>query len=275
MDDAKGVKKIYDKKNKRLLFLLEKATPEFWDKWWRKGIELNKELLSVKNTWASRIVEEYVKPSEGVILEGGCGRAEQVAALSNSGYKVIGIDFAKNTVKGINELFPELDIRLADIRNIPFDNDFFVGYLSLGVIEHFWEGYDNILNEMYRVIEPGGYLFLAFPYMSSLRKIKAFFCKYDFYEDDLMPENFYQFALDHKKVVRKIEKKGFRLVKIRPFDYESGVKQEFSQRVKKVLNRLFKYSGRNIFKRIFRKISFLMLKNLANHTIMLVFQKKG
>ena len=268
------MKKVYDKKNKHLLFFLDKATPEFWDKWWSKELELNNELLSVRNTWASRIVEQYIEPSEGLILEGGCGRAEHVAALFNSGYRVIGIDFAQNTVKRMKESFPTLDIRLADIRKIPFDNDSFAGYLSLGVIEHFLEGYDTILDEMYRVIEPGGYLFLAFPYMSPLRKIKACLRMYEFQETGLLSDDFYQFALDHKNVIRTFNKKGFRLVKIRPFDYESGVKQELSQRISKFLNKLFKYSGSNIFIRIFRKISFLMLRNSANHTVMLVFQKQ-
>ena len=34
------------------------------------------------------------------------------------------------------------------------------GYWSLGVIEHFWTGYDDILSEMYRVLTPGGLLVL-------------------------------------------------------------------------------------------------------------------
>ena len=60
--------------------------------------------------------------------------------LEKSGFSTTGVDFAEKTVK-INALYPSLDIRLVDIRNMDFDDGFFDGYWSFGVIEHFYDGY--------------------------------------------------------------------------------------------------------------------------------------
>jgi len=42
---------------------------------------------------------------------------------------------------------------------LKFPNNFFDGYWTLGVIEHFWEGYNQIIEEAKRVIKPGDIYF--------------------------------------------------------------------------------------------------------------------
>ena len=60
-----------------------------------------------------------------------------------------------------------------DVRNLNFDDGFFDGYWSLGVIEHFYEGYERIIKEVNRVIKRNGFVFLTFPSLSFLRKFKS------------------------------------------------------------------------------------------------------
>jgi len=63
------------------------------------------------------------------------------------------------------------------------------------VIEHFWEGYNEILKEAKRVLKPKGYLFLTFPYMSPLRKFRANLGLYRILDFNNKSKNddFYQF----------------------------------------------------------------------------------
>ena len=97
----------------------------------------------------------------------------QVHALNCQGYKARGIDFAEKTVHRVKEAVPELDIRVGDVRNLPIETNGLDGYVSIGVIEHFWEGYEAILSEMARTLKTKGFLFLDFPYMSPLRRFKV------------------------------------------------------------------------------------------------------
>ena len=76
----------------RLVYLDEKATPEFWDARWRaEGRASN----SRQHDEIIRVTSKYL-PLGACVLEGGCGRADKVRALADAGFKATGIDFAKN-----------------------------------------------------------------------------------------------------------------------------------------------------------------------------------
>jgi SAM-dependent methyltransferase len=264
--------KYFDPINKQLIFVEKKADPYFWDQHWEANEKIRNEILRIKNTFVSRITKKYLKPEDGYILEGGCGNGINVASLYNSGYKVIGIDYAENTVKTLNKYIPELDIRLGDVRNLTFNDNYFIGYWSLGVIEHFWEGYDLIAKEMSRVLKNGGYLFLAFPYMSPLRRLKAGLGKYKAWKDGHESDSFYQFALNSETVVEKFRSLGFKLIKSIPFDGVKGIKDEVAL-LKPVLQNLYEYQGSNLPIRALRKAISVLASSVAGHCILLILRK--
>src|SRR3989338_7898939 len=160
--------KYFDAKSKRLVYISQSATPEFWDECWDDA-EFKKTVMGVSSrSYVKQKTEKYLdKGCE--ILEGGCGRGQYVYALSSWGYDSYGLDFAPKTVKKISELFPEMKITLGDVRALPYEDSFFDGYWSFGVIEHFYEGFEKIASEMKRVVRPGGYVFVTFPAFSKLR----------------------------------------------------------------------------------------------------------
>jgi ubiquinone/menaquinone biosynthesis C-methylase UbiE len=47
--------------------------------------------------------------------------------------KPIGVDFAQQTVAKVNEGVPELDVRVADVRNLPFEDNEFISTLQKNV----------------------------------------------------------------------------------------------------------------------------------------------
>lgn len=102
-----------------------------------------------------KTLRKYLPGEKGIILEGGCGRAQHVYCMKYNGYNAVGVDFAERTVRAVNEAVPELDVRKCDVRNLPFRDGEIAGYWSIGVIEHFWDGYNEILDEMARVIRDG------------------------------------------------------------------------------------------------------------------------
>ena len=127
----------------------------------------------------------------------------------------------------IKSAVPELNIKLGDVRSLPFEDGSFDGYWSMGVIEHFWNGYDDISKEMLRVLRLGGYSFLTFPYMSSLRKWKAKHNKYvEWKNNNSEPEGFYQFALSDQHVLSHFNDLGFELVDQSGQDGIKGLKDE-------------------------------------------------
>lgn len=264
--------KYYNKKNSLIVFVKEKATPNFWDKLWNDN-ELKKTIEGGrKKNLVSKITKTYIEPGKNKrILEGGCGKGIYVYSLNQDGYDAYGVDFAPKIVSKIRKIFPDLKITCGNVEKLEFSDDFFDGYWSLGVIEHFYDGYDKIAMEMNRIIKPGGYLFLTFPYMSPLRKLKAKMGKYeDFSEKNFEKNNFYQFALDHKKVVGDFQNLGFQLVKTRPFDGMKGLKDEVAL-LRPILQKV--YDSKNMAAKIISAFVSLLLSPLSPHSILLVLKK--
>lgn len=215
--------KYYDRNRRRVIQTGHNATAQFWDDKWQDQQIGSYNQDSVRPFVA---LTEAFLPAGARILEGGCGTAGKVAALVNAGYEVVGIDFAEETVQRINRARPEFDVRVGDVFALPFDADSFDGYWSFGVIEHFWDGYDDLLGEAWRVLKRGGYLFITFPNLSPIRRLKAALGLYGRWNGRHAPAGFYQFLLDPQSVSEALVRKGFEVVHLSRIQAGSGAKQE-------------------------------------------------
>ena len=265
------MKRYLDKRNRRLVYIGKKATPDFWDHHWnvknfRESVERGKKDILLLKT-----MSKYLPDKKGKILDGGCGISQKIYCMFIHRYKAIGVDFAKKTIKRVKEVFPELDVRLGDVRNLLFPDNTFVGYWSVGVIEHFWEGYGVILKEMRRVLIPGGYLFLSFPYMSPLRRLKAKIGLYSEFNSE-GKDDFFQFALNEKAVITDFKTIGFKLLEKNPISTIKGFIDEVSS-FKYILQKLLDYKGKNKWVRGFRFMLRKVLSYLGTgHSVFLVFK---
>lgn len=231
--------KVYIKEKQSIAMFKQKADSNFWDKHWEIN-NLRSHIVSSKfSDFILRPLKKYLPGEKGLILEGGCGRAQNVYCMKHNGYNAIGVDFATNTIEAVKEAVPELNVMVGDVRHLPFNDGEIAGYWSIGVIEYFWDGYDDILNEMARVIRnKGGFLFITFPYMSPLRKLKCLLGRYNtsFQYEDI--RNFYQYCLDRQQVICDLAKRGFILRETIPFDGIKGFKDEASHCVLLIMEKV-------------------------------------
>jgi len=264
------MERFYDNKNNRLVYIGEASTANYWNKHWDKNT-IEKQYPKNKSPfdYVVNTTTKYLSKG-GIILEGGCGVGQQVFKLQNTGYKAIGVDYAKRTVEIVKKAKPEIDIRHGDVRKLDFPNNYFDGYWSFGVIEHFYNGYDEILNEMQRTIKHNGYLFITFPHMSMFRRFKAKKNKYPHWKEKRI-EKFYQFALDEERVILDFEKINFKLVKKEYLDGIKGLKDELTI-MKKVLQKT--YDSRTFIGLVVSKIISILFKRFSSHSILLVLQKQ-
>ncbi|MFQ5609112.1 MAG: class I SAM-dependent methyltransferase [Woeseiaceae bacterium] len=191
----------------RLVYIDEQATPEFWDAYWQSAGPPPP--LHPKHH--VRVVTSRFLARGARVLEGGCGRGDKVNAMAEEGFSSVGVDFGRNTVGHAREHFPGIDIREGDVRALDFPDETFDGYWSIGVIEHFWDGYEDILQEAVRVLKPGAFLFLTAPWFSPYRHRLARKEHIPSADYAAAPENFYQFALSRREIRRMLHKHGFEL----------------------------------------------------------------
>jgi SAM-dependent methyltransferase len=259
----------YDAKNNRLAIFQKQATPDFWNTQWQKEDLVKK--ISSGNTYhfIKRVTYKYIEPG-GRILEGGCGSGQVVSCLQSWGYDAYGVDFAAETISEVVKLFPKLQLSIQDVRRLEFPDKFFDGYWSLGVIEHFWEGYKKITTEAHRVLKPGGYLFVTFPWMSPLRKIKVKLSLYPKLNTDMNKKNFYEFLLNENSVKETLKREGWQCVEQFSYDALKGLKDEMSL-LRSPLQKLYK--NKTTLARAIRYLLTMLLAPLTGHMMLLVCKK--
>jgi SAM-dependent methyltransferase len=267
---------IYDKWERCLLCYGKNPNPSFWDNHWTDAdISETYKSLSRYNL-VKRVTKKYLQPKDGPVLEGGCGVGQFVYCLSEAGYESIGIDSAKETVAKVKRAHPTLNVTVMDVRKLEFPDDYFAGYWSLGLIEHFYEGYEDVLSEMYRVLRPGGYVFVTVPVMSLLRRLKA---ALGFYKqicgnrpNRVNDAEFYQFILRRGSVINSFVKRGLRFLYMRQKFGIKGLADEVSILRVPLMN-LVELRSRNVIIKGFVKLIDIILSPLTGHTGFFVFRK--
>jgi len=95
-----------------------------------------------------------------VILDIGCFKGDLLKLIRtlNSSCKLYGVD------KLETDWFPikNCDFRVADAENLPFEENFFNTVFILDVLEHIKE-YENVINEIHRVLKPKGLCIISGP----------------------------------------------------------------------------------------------------------------
>lgn len=117
------------------------------------------------------IVQEFV-PRGALVLESGCGLGRYVRYLTDRGWPCVGLEYSSETVRALHEIWPDLAVVQGDVADSPFKSDAFDAIISLGVVEHFQDGFQPGLGEIRRLLKPGGIAIITVPCLNTVRKIK-------------------------------------------------------------------------------------------------------
>lgn len=262
----------YSPSRKSLVYIEESSSPEFWDQYWESCGRINNSCY-IPNSYDLSLVSLTKKylPRNAKVIEAGCGSGNILLAHREAGYSVYGIDFAPRTVRGLRKAYPSLDITEGDIRKTPYADSSFDAYWSIGVVEHFWDGYSEILEEASRILAPNGYAFISFPYMNYIRRLRASLSAYRCVDQVEMPDSFFQYALPLKSFLAECTLSGFRLLDIKYFSSLSrnlvdiGIGESLAARIS---------GSRRLTSRIMRiPLRILMSGMQINHSALCVLRK--
>ncbi len=93
------------------------------------------------------------------ILDIGCGFGEFAVAYADEPIDM-GIDLDAKDLYTASKTKKYKNLTLADARDLPFSKDSYSSVFSISTLEHI-ENSDQVLKEVYRVLKPGGILFLT------------------------------------------------------------------------------------------------------------------
>jgi ubiquinone/menaquinone biosynthesis C-methylase UbiE len=107
------------------------------------------------------------------VLDLGCGGGEFTAAIAAAGGDVIGAEVAETAIHAAQRTYPDGDFRLVPFDGeLPFDDGAFELVWASEVIEHVADTH-RWLNEIRRILAPGGRLLLTTPSHGRLRLLLA------------------------------------------------------------------------------------------------------
>jgi len=133
-----------------LEFTGERFTPECVREIWYEHIQ--------RYAFAGELIKDKK------VLDAACGEGYGSAHLARNARSVIGVDISESAIGHARERYSadNLQFRVANCCDLPFDDDQFECIVSFETLEHL-EDQAGLLREFRRVLEPGGFLLLSSP----------------------------------------------------------------------------------------------------------------
>ena len=141
--------------------------------------------LSDFNWLAHKINNTAIKNSipemKGVVYDFGCGEKPYAEDIVNAGLTYVGIDWSDT----IHDLHADIVSDLNKPLSLP--NDIADNIISFQVLEHLYEP-QVMLNETYRILKPGGGIFLSVPFQWMEHEVPHDYFRYTRYGLEYMFE---------------------------------------------------------------------------------------
>lgn len=153
------------------------------------------------------------------ILDIGCGFGEFALAFADEPIDM-GVDICAKDLYASSKTKKYKNLTLADARDLPFSDNSYMSIFSISTLEHI-DNADKALKEAYRVLKPGGTLFLTLETdeVDGATFYRPFFKKIGFPLLSNLATNAYnslfhrQSLLTKKEWVKKVVKAGFKIEK--------------------------------------------------------------
>ncbi len=102
------------------------------------------------------------------VLDAMCGSGETTEYLLHRGARVTGLDISKEEICRFQERFPNCKAYCGSILSTGFASDSFDCVVVVGGLHHLYPNFSLAINEIYRVLKPGGLLCFYEPHKGSL-----------------------------------------------------------------------------------------------------------
>lgn len=114
----------------------------------------------LESDYAKKLVKDFNLHDGAAILDHGCGRGHFSAMFASLGYHVASADILEESLAHLNSD----NKTVCNLAKLPYKDNTFDGVFTLDVFEHLRPStMDDVINEIFRVLKPGGVLLISFP----------------------------------------------------------------------------------------------------------------
>lgn len=196
---------------------------EYWDEKYASDLPTKTD-GSARSQQFWPLLEKYLQ-KDGRYLDAGCGIGGWVLFLKDEGYNVEGIDVTAKTIRAITEYDPDAKVKVASMRQIPYQDNSFDGVLAIGTLEYLEEQVDTGIQEAHRVLKKDGFFFVEVPAANMLRRffylpLKAIQKMVKISQGDVPV--FAGYLFDRSEIKELLEKHGFAVEVEQPHEIPSS-----------------------------------------------------
>ncbi len=127
-----------------------------------------------------KIVLAMLASERGLVLDIGCAAGAEFEPLLARGFQIVALDYSPEMLRLAKQRFGKSSaVRLcrADAESLPFPAASFDHVVCLGVLEYL-STYDCCLEEIHRVLRPGGTAIISLPTRISLTRLSNKLCNF-------------------------------------------------------------------------------------------------
>lgn len=238
---------------------------KFWSERWDKFTHLPSPQMVAGREEFKFMEPVLANAGKGIrILDAGCGMGEWTVFLNQLGYQTVGLDISGSAIERLCALFPQIEFKRGDIRDTGFPRECFDALFSWGAFEHFENGPGECLRESFRILKPGGYLFISVPFDNWRHiRMRMYPGKANTQADQEHPRpmRFYQWRFMKSEIEEELRLAGFKPLWTRPISKGEGVSRWLQWNLK------IKPSS-SLFNPLLKTGSVLLPSNYLAHMIM-------
>lgn len=232
------------------------------------NIYRNRFNILIKNKVEYYYTKKFAKDK---ILDAGAGSGRFSLFLLDNGFDVFSCDISHSMLNIAKNKNNNIKAVVADIFNLPFNDEFFDSIVSITVLEHFAD-YENILKEFSRILKPGGLIIFEMPNQNNHLLNPS---------RDNSESVFYEIT-NVKQMNELLKKFGLEMIEHYPYDFFNNnqllkklfLNDNFYNLIINILNVMFKFPG---LKSLWYYIEIYILKYLPDFlcfNIMYIVRKK-
>jgi SAM-dependent methyltransferase len=119
------------------------------------------------------------------VIEAMCGSGHTTQYLISQGAQVIGLDISDEAIKSFNNRWPQSQAICASILDSRLNRDSYDAVVIVGGLHHLHPNVDAAIDEIHRILRPGGFLCFVEPHKGSFPDlIRQWWYKRDHYFAD-------------------------------------------------------------------------------------------
>jgi len=198
---------------------------DYWTRVWEREGGPNSLIENIPTKGEYKIMSPYLSrlPDGARLLDGGCGLGDWTVYFSRNGNPTVGLDLSRSTIDKLHSLFPDVEFVAGDIRDTGFEEASFEGYFSWGVFEHFEQGMQPCIAEAYRLLKPGGLLFISVPFDNLRHALRASGASKKQHQANKDGMRFYQWRMTRGELRQELMLGGFDVEVVETIHKRQGI----------------------------------------------------